>query len=84
NPLELLQRSAFAHLLRDLLGRFAYVIVDTPAASQGADARVIAAACGAALVLTRKGRSGMSLTGNLLRALTKGPGRIAGVVMNDH
>ncbi|MFO1204351.1 MAG: tyrosine protein kinase [Burkholderiales bacterium] len=84
NPLELLQRSAFAHLLRDLLGRFAYVIVDTPAASQGADARVIAAACGASLVLTRKGRSGMGPTGNLLRALTKGPGQIAGVVMNDH
>ncbi len=84
NPLELLQRPAFGHLLRDLLGRFAYVVVDTPAASQGADARVIAAACGACLVLTRKGRSRMGATSTLLKAVSKGPGRIAGVVMNDH
>lgn len=84
NPLELLQRPAFGHLLRDLLGRFAYVVVDTPAASQGADARVIAAACGASLVLARKGRSRLGATGALLKALSRGPGRIAGVVMNDH
>ena len=84
NPLELLQRPVFGHLLRDFLGRFAYVIVDTPAASQGADARVIAAACGASLVVTRKGRSRMGATDTLLKALSKGPGRIAGVVMNDH
>jgi Mrp family chromosome partitioning ATPase len=84
NPLELVQRPAFGQLLRDLLGKFAYVVVDTPAASQGADARVITAACGAALVIARKGRSRMDATGALLKALSQGPGRIAGVVMNDH
>ena len=84
NPLELLQRPAFGMLLRDLLGKFAYVVVDTPAASQGADSRVVAAACGAALVIARKGRSRMESTAALLRALSKGPSRIAGVVMNNH
>ena len=71
-------------LLRDLLGKFAYVVVDTPAASQGADSRVVAAACGAALVIARKGRSRMESTAALLRALSKGPSKIAGVVMNEH
>lgn len=84
NPLELLQRPAFGQLLRDLLGKFAYVVVDTPAASQGADARVIAAVCGAALVIARKGRSRMDSTAALLRGLAKGSSKIAGVVMNEY
>jgi chain length determinant protein tyrosine kinase EpsG len=84
NPLELLQRPAFGQLLRDLLGRFAYVVVDTTASSRGADARVVAATCGAALVIARKGRSRLDAMGALLKALSKGPTKIAGVVMNEH
>jgi len=84
NPLELVQRPNFELLVKDLLGKFDHVVVDTPAASQGADSRVIAAACGAALVIGRKGRSRMNSMGALLKALSKGPCKIAGVVMNEH
>lgn len=84
NPLELVQRPGFGSLISELLGRFDHVVVDTPAASQGADSRVIAAACGAALVIGRKGRSRMHSMSALLKALSKGPSKVAGVVMNEH
>ena len=84
NPLELVQRPAFSLLMKELLGKFDHVLVDTPAASHGADSRVIAAACGAALVIGRKGRSRMDAMTALLKALAKGPGHLAGVVMNEH
>jgi protein-tyrosine kinase len=84
NPLELVQRPGFGLLVKELLGRFDHVVVDTPAASRGADYRVIASACGAALVIGRKGRSRMDSMSALLKALSKGPGKVAGVVMNEH
>ena len=55
NPSELLQRASFSLLVRELLDKFDYVVVDTPAASQGSDARIIAAHCGASPV--RNGRA---------------------------
>ena len=84
NPLELVQRPGFGLLVKELLGKFDHVVVDTPAASQGADSRVIAAACGAALVIGRKGRSRMDSMSALLKALSKGPSKVAGVVTNEH
>jgi protein-tyrosine kinase len=84
NPLELLQRAVFADLVRDMLRRFAHVVIDTPAAVRGADARVIAARAGTALVVARRGRSRMAALEGLLAALARGPARIAGVVMNEH
>lgn len=84
NPIELLQRPAFAALVQEMLQKFAHVVLDTPAASRGADPRVIAARCGAALVVARRGRSRMAPLEGLVAALSRGPARIAGVVMNEH
>jgi protein-tyrosine kinase len=84
NPVELLQRPRFARLMRDLLEEFDHIVVDTPAAVRGADSRVIAARCGAALVVARKGRSRMAPLEGLVGALARGPARIAGVVVNEH
>jgi protein-tyrosine kinase len=84
NPLELLQRPAFAALMREMLHKFEHVVVDTPAAVRGSDARVIAARCGATLVVARKGRSRMAAVQGLLDALGRGSARIAGIVMNEH
>ena len=83
NPLELVQRPAFGLLMQELLNKFDYVVVDTPAATHGADARVIAAKCGAALVMARKGTSRVKPLNALLKALSKGPTKLAGVVMNE-
>ena len=59
------------------------VVVDTPAAIYGSDAAVIAARCGAALVIARQGRSRLSELQDLVATLSEGPARLAGVVMNE-
>lgn len=83
NPLELLQRGAFRLLLDQLASRFDQVIIDTPAMQRGADARVVAAACGHALALGRKGRTEMSALRRLVHSVDEVQARMAGVVIND-
>jgi protein-tyrosine kinase len=84
NPLELIQRPGFALLIKEMVSKFDHVVVDTPAATHGADARAIAAMCGAVLVVGRRGRSSMAAMNSLVSALAKGPAQLAGVVMNEH
>jgi len=84
NPLELVQSPAFGLLIHRLLNKFDHVVVDTPAVSHGADARVIAAHCGAALVLGRRGTTRMSALQSVVTALGKGPSKLVGVVMNEY
>ncbi|MCR5868794.1 tyrosine protein kinase [Aquincola sp. J276] len=83
NPLELVQRPAFALLMRELCGKFDHVLVDTPAACHGADARVIAAHCGAALTLGRRGRSRLAAIRTLLAQMAKAQVQSAGVMINE-
>jgi protein-tyrosine kinase len=84
NPAELLQRASFSLLLRELLDKFDYVLVDTPAGVLGADARMIASHCGACLVVGRRGKSRVPSMQNLVKQLTKSTVKIAGVLMNDY
>ena len=83
-PLELVQRPAFSLLVRELLAKFDHVIVDTPAAAHGADARVLAAKCGAALVMGRRGSTRVKAMQSLLHALAGTPTRVAGVMLNEY
>lgn len=84
NPLELVQRPAFGLLMRELLTRFEHVIVDTPSASHGADARVIADKCGAALVIGRRRLTRMRALQRLLTDLGRTNAKVAGVMVNEH
>lgn len=84
NPGELVQRAGFGMLLRELLQRFDHVLVDTHAAAQAADARVIAAQCGAALVLGRRHHTAVKSLQHLLKSLARTQVRSAGVLMNAH
>lgn len=84
NPTELVERPAFALLMRELVSKFDHVIVDTPAAVHGADYAVISARCGAALALARKGTTRIAALQNLIGALSNTPTEMAGVVMNEH
>lgn len=83
NPLELVERPAFGLLIRELASKFDHVVVDTPAASNGADASVIAARCGAAVVIARKNESRVSSLQDLMTSLAGTPARLAGVVVNE-
>lgn len=84
NPLELLQRPAFGMLLKELSQKFDHVIVDTPSASSGVDARVIAASCGAMLAIARKNKTRSESLNLLLGPLNRGATKLVGVVMNEH
>ena len=83
NPLELVERPAFGLLIRELVTKFDHVVVDTPAAVYGADAAVIAARCGAALVMARKDASRAESLRELVASLAGAPVKMAGVVFNE-
>jgi len=84
NPLELIERPTFGILLRELTSKFDYVVVDTPAAVYGVDAQVIAARCGAALVVARKNESRVGALQKLVSALSDSTARMAGVIVNEY
>ena len=83
NPLELIDRPAFNMLMRELVLKFDHVVVDTPAVIYGADAHVIAARCGAVLIVARENASRVVALQQLVAALSQGPARVAGVIMNE-
>jgi len=83
NPLELVERPAFGLLVRELLAKFDHVVVDTPAAIYGSDGAVIAARCGAALVIARKDQSRMANLEELVANLSESPTKLAGIVVNE-
>jgi chain length determinant protein tyrosine kinase EpsG len=83
NPLELLERPAFRLLLGELMRKFDHVVVDTPAASVGSDALVIAAKCGSALLVASKDKTKAKNLQALTASVAAATARIAGVVMND-
>ncbi|CAM3807988.1 CpsD/CapB family tyrosine-protein kinase [Roseateles saccharophilus] len=83
NPLELIERPAFALLIRELSTKFDHVVIDTAAASLGADACVVAARCGAALVLTRKNENKISALQDLVASLAGSSAQLLGAVVNE-
>ncbi|MFO1297365.1 MAG: polysaccharide biosynthesis tyrosine autokinase [Rubrivivax sp.] len=84
SPLELLEQPATTVLVETLTREYEHVIVDTPAASCGADMRVVAQCCGAAVVVARKGRSRMNDVQELVAQLQQSGLAMAGLVMNCH
>lgn len=84
NPLELLQRPALGALMHEMLQKFEHLVLDTTAAVRGADSRLVAAGCGASLVVARRRRTRMAPLEGLLQALGRANVEIVGVVMNEH
>ena len=84
NPVELVERPAFGLLLNELISKFDHVVVDTPAAAYGSDAAVIAARCGAVLVVARKDESRVSTLQSLVSQLQRSRSQILGVLYNEH
>lgn len=84
NPLELVERPAFALLMRELCAKFDHVIVDTAAASSGADACVVAAKCGSAIVLARKNACKYEALQDLVASLAGSSVNVLGAVMNEY
>lgn len=83
NPLELLDGPVFRDLMGELSARFDQIVVDTPASARGADALAVADRCTAALVVARRHASRLASLSALTGQLSRGPARVAGLVMNN-
>lgn len=84
NPVELVERPAFALLLKELVGKFDHVLVDTPAGVRGSDAAVIAARCGAVLMVARQDATRVAALRDQIAGLPGGAVQLVGVVINEH
>lgn len=83
NPQELLGRPEFGQLLGTAAQQFDIIIIDTPAGSDFADAEIIAARAGAALIVARKNQSLLPEVTRLARRLQEGGVTVVGSVLND-
>jgi len=84
NPLELVERPAFSLLIRELISKFDHVVVDTPAAEYGADCGVIAARCGAALVVARRNKARVAALQEMVSGLSETPTKLVGAIYNEY
>lgn len=83
NPAELLQQATLGFMLRELLHKFDYVLVDAPSHAAGSDARVISVHCGAALLVGRRHASRMPRMQALVTMLNNSKVKLAGVLVNE-
>ncbi len=83
NPQELLGRVAFTALLQAAIQQFDVIIIDTPRADEFADAEIVAAAAGAALMVARKNKTVLPKAAELARRLQNNGVDVIGSVLND-
>ena len=83
NPQELLARRAFGAQLAVARDSFQMTLVDTPAAEVGADAQLVAATCGSAVVVARRHASSQPRVARLAASLREAGVRVIGGVLLD-
>jgi len=83
NPQELLERSVSRRLLQQLAPHFDVILLDTPAASETADAQIIAIRSGAALIVARKNSARSWRVQGASDTVVQGKASIVGAVLND-
>jgi chain length determinant protein tyrosine kinase EpsG len=83
NPLELLAQPQFPHLLGELRQRFAVILLDTPAASEYADAQSLAVRAAAALIVVRKNATRMWKVRGVSETVVQTNATVVGTVLND-
>lgn len=83
NPLELLNRPAFGEILAKASANYEIVLIDTSALASGADANMVAARAGAALVVARNNQTRVGAFGEMVKSLTRSGVSVVGSVFND-
>lgn len=83
NPLELLARPKFPQLLAELGQKFEVILLDSPAATDYADAQTLAVRAGAALIVARKNATRMWQVRGVSDTVAQGNATIVGTVLND-
>jgi protein-tyrosine kinase len=84
NPQELIMQELFDAVLGRMAKQFDLVVLDTPAAAETADAEILAAKAGAAIMLTRKNRTRNSSLLAAMECLTRSGVKVIGSVLNDY
>jgi protein-tyrosine kinase len=84
NPQELLGRQVFDLILELFADQYDFVIMDTPAVSDVADAQIVAARADAAIVLARRNYTRQAQLSTTMRNLTQSGVNVIGSVMNDY
>jgi len=84
NPLELLSRASFAALVAKSQSEYDIVLIDTPPATEYADAQCIAFRARDVLLVTRQDHSRFAYTESAVRELSEASARIVGTVMNTY
>jgi receptor protein-tyrosine kinase len=83
NPQELLGRPHFEKMLKRACDLFDVILIDTPSGSDYADAEIIAARAGAALMVARRNQSLVPQAVDLSKRLQDGGVTMVGSVLND-
>ena len=83
NPQELLGRSSLTALLQNLNEKFDVILVDTPPASEFADAHVMSARTRAAMMLVRKNVSQLELVRQQTESMVYSGIEVVGTVMSE-
>lgn len=83
NPQELLSRTRFGALLKDMQTRFDVIIIDTPPAKVYADVQSVVYWAGSAVVLARKNHTRVADTNGVAQDLTDTGAHVVGTVINN-
>jgi len=84
NPQELLARPVFEVILDHFAAQFSLVIIDTPAVSETADAQILAANAGNAMMVARRNHTQQSKLVAAMEILTDTGVNVIGSVINEH
>jgi protein-tyrosine kinase len=82
NPQELLGRDLFTRLLERLASAFDVILIDTPPGLDYADAQIVGARAGGALMVARQNRSSLSSVGRFSATLGQPGTNLVGAVLN--
>ena len=83
NPQELLSRSSFVTLNKQLESRYDAVLYDVPAYTTGSDAIAVAARAGGVLLVARKNKTPMAEVAAMSEQMTQSGAQVVGSVMVD-
>ncbi len=84
NPQELLARPVFDVILDHFASQFSLVIMDTPAVSETADAQILAANAGNAVMVARRNHTRQSKLMAAMEHVTDTGVNVIGSVINEH
>jgi chain length determinant protein tyrosine kinase EpsG len=84
NPQELLARPVFEVVLEQCAQQFDVVIVDTPALNDAADAQILAAGAGSALMLARRHHTRHAALRAAMENITQAGVKVIGSVLCEH